>query len=113
MSTEGSVSTVVHKLPARGALSAFLSAGFMRQNEPLIPFSTNSDVFLTAQDGRRFRATDSSGLPRPLAEASMNTQTAQVRWTSQPAKNLRLAGPVSPLRLAKQRHALCLSGVCP
>ena len=89
---EGSVSTVVKNLPARGVLSAFVSAGFMRQNERLIPFSTNSDAFLTAADGRRFRATDPSGLPRATAEASMNTQTAQVRWTSQPVKKLRVAG---------------------
>ena len=89
---EGSVSTVVNNLPTRGVLSAFVSAGFMRQNEPLIPFSTNSEAFLTAADGRLFRATDPSGLPRPTAQTSINTQTAQVRWTSQPAKKLRLAG---------------------
>ena len=89
---EGSVSTVVRNLPARGVLSAFFSAGFMRQNEPLIPFSTNSDAILPTVDGRLFRATDPSGLPRATAETSMDTQTAHVRWTSQPAKKLRLAG---------------------
>ena len=100
---EGSVSTVVNNLPVRSVLSAFVSAGFMRQNEPLIPFSTNSEAFLTAADGRLFRATDPSGLPRATADASMNTQTAQVRWTSQPVKKLRLAGQY---RLsALQNHA--------
>ena len=100
---EGSVSTVVKNLQARGVLSAFFSAGFMRQNEPLIPFSTNSDAVLTAADGRRFNATDPSGLPRPTAETSMDTQTAQARWTSQPAKKLRLAGQYRLYAL--QNHA--------
>ena len=93
---EGSVSTVVTHLPARGVLSAFVSAGFLRQNEPLIPFSTNSDAFLTAADGRRFRATDPSGLPRPTAEASMNTQRRQVGGRAKPRAHLRLWGQYRP-----------------
>ncbi|MBV9496115.1 MAG: MtrB/PioB family outer membrane beta-barrel protein, partial [Acidobacteria bacterium] len=80
---EGSATFVAKKLPWNSTFNAFASVGFMRQNEELLPFSTNSaDPPLKSPVNPSFNATDPAGLPRSTAETAMNTQTVQLRWTS-------------------------------
>lgn len=87
---EANLSSVINRLPWQTTVSTVVSAGFMRQNEALLPFSTNSAARLTAADGTVYAATDPAALPRATAEAAMNTLTGQVRVTSRPAKRFRL-----------------------
>jgi putative beta-barrel porin MtrB/PioB len=89
---EASGTLVVKDLPIHATLNALVSFGFMRQNEPLIPFSTNTSDVLTEFNGVPFNATDPRGLPRSTAETAMNTQTVHAQWTGKPFKNLRLNG---------------------
>src|SRR5712671_1888480 len=89
---EASGTLVVKNLPMHATLNALVSVGFMRQNEPLIPFSTNTSDVLTSAGGLPFNATDPAGLPRSTAETSMNTQTVHAQWTGEPFKKIRLTG---------------------
>jgi MtrB/PioB family decaheme-associated outer membrane protein len=89
---EASGTIVVKKLPMHATFNALVSFGFMRQNEPLIPYSTNTSDVLTNANGSSFNATDLRGLPRLTAETSMNTQTVHAQWTGEPFKRVRLTG---------------------
>ena len=87
---EPSASLVVKDLGWDSILSATFSAGFLRQNEALLPFSTNTADTVTNVAGGTFNATDPAALPRRTAEASINTQTAQVQWTARPTDHFHL-----------------------
>jgi hypothetical protein len=87
---EPSATVVIKRLPWNSYLSGMFSAGFMRQNEQLQPFSTNTSDTVYNIAGTAFNATDPTALPRPTAEASINTQAAQVRWTAQPTNHFHL-----------------------
>jgi len=89
---EASGTLVVKNLPMHATLNALVSFGFMRQNEPLIPYSTNTSDVLTDANGSSFNATDPRGLPRATADTSMSTQTVHAQWTGEPFKNVRLTG---------------------
>jgi MtrB/PioB family decaheme-associated outer membrane protein len=89
---EATVTSVFSRLPGKTTVSAFASLGRMRQNEPLLPFSTNTAALIPGPNGQTYNATDPAALPRATAEAAMNTATAQVRLTSQPATRLHLVG---------------------
>ena len=107
---EASGTLVVKNLPMHATLNALVSFGFMRQNEPVIPFSTNtSDVLTSASSGLSFNATDSAGLPRSTAETSMNTQTVHAQWTGEPFKNFRLTGQYRLSKLDNHETPLTLS----
>ena len=92
-----------------GTLNALVSLGFMRQNEPLIPFSTNTSDVLTSANGMPFNATDPAGLPRSTAETSMNTQTVHAQWTGEPFKKVRLTGQYRLSKLDNHETPLTLS----
>ncbi len=87
---EATLSSVITRLPMRSSVSAVVSAGFMRQDEPLLPFSTNTAARLTGPDGQLFAATDPNALPRTTAQAAMNTVNGQLRVTSQPARRVHV-----------------------
>jgi hypothetical protein len=87
---EPSALLVVKRLPWDSTLSATFSLGFMRQNEPLQPFSTNTADTIVNVAGASFNATDPAALPRPTTEASINTLNSQVRWTAKPTDHLHL-----------------------
>jgi Putative outer membrane beta-barrel porin, MtrB/PioB len=106
---EASGTLVVKKLPMNATLNAFVSFGFMRQNEPLIPYSTNASDVLTAANGSSFNATDPAGLPRSTAETSMNTQTVHAQWTGEPFKNVRLTGQYRLSKLDNHETPLTFS----
>lgn len=81
----------VKKLPFNSTFNAYVSAGFMRQDEDLLPFSTNSaDPLMRSPVNPSFNATDPAGLPRQTAETAMNTRTVSMRWTSDFSKQARL-----------------------
>ncbi|MEO8379730.1 MAG: MtrB/PioB family outer membrane beta-barrel protein [Acidobacteriota bacterium] len=81
----------IKKLPLNSTFNAYVSAGFMRQDEDLQPFSTNSaDPLMKSPVNPSFNATDPAGLPRDSAETAMNTKTVSMRWTSDLSKKARL-----------------------
>jgi hypothetical protein len=106
---EASGTLVVKKLPMNGTLNALVSFGFMRQNEPLIPFSTNTSDVLTSASGQSFNATDPIGLPRSTAETSMNTRTVHAQWTGEPFKKVRLTGQYRLSKLDNHETPLTFS----
>ncbi len=97
---EATVTSVFSRLPRQTSLSGLFSLGFLRQNEPLLPFSSNTSVVLAGRNNQLFSATDPSALPRATAEAAMNTATAHVRLTTQPADRLRLVAQYRFFNLA-------------
>jgi hypothetical protein len=106
---EASGTIVVKNLPMHATLNALVSLGFMRQNEPLIPYSTNTSDVLTNTSGLSFNATDSRGLPRSTAETSMNTQTVHARWTGELFKKVRLSGQYRLSKLDNHETPLTIS----
>jgi hypothetical protein len=87
---EPSSMLVVRNLPWDSTLMATLSAGFFYQDSQLQPFSTNTADTVYNTAGTPFNATDASALPRPSADASINTQALQVRWAAKPTEHLHL-----------------------
>jgi MtrB/PioB family decaheme-associated outer membrane protein len=87
---EPSAMLVVKRLVWDSTLSATFSTGYIRQNEPLEPFSTNTSDTIVNLAGASFNATDPAALPRPTTQASINTLNTQVRWTAKPADHLHL-----------------------
>jgi len=84
---------VVRKLPLNSSFNAVVSAGFMRQDEQLVPFSTNSAAPpMRSPVNPSFNATDPAGLPRQTADTAMSTKTVSMRWTSDLSKKTRLVG---------------------
>jgi hypothetical protein len=89
---EASATFVVKKLPLNGTFNIFMSAGYLRQNEQLVPFSTNSaDPPMKSPSNPSFNATDPAGLPRQTAETAMDTKTISARWTGDLTRRFRLA----------------------
>jgi MtrB/PioB family decaheme-associated outer membrane protein len=82
---------VVKKLPFNSTFNAYASVGMMRQDEHLLPFSTNSaDPLMKSPVNPAFNATDPAGLPRDSAETAMDTRTVSMRWVSDLSKKARL-----------------------
>lgn len=87
---ELNATVAIKKLPLNSTFNAYVSAGFMRQDEDLLPFSTNSaDPLMRSPVNPSFNATDPAGLPRDSAETSMDTRTVSMRWTSDFSKKTR------------------------
>ena len=89
---EAALTSVLSRLPRQTSLSFLFSLGRLRQNEALLPFSTNTAALIPGPGNQTYNATDPAALPRATAEAAMNTATAQVRLTSQPISRLHLVG---------------------
>ena len=87
---EATLSLVLTRLPRHTSVSTLLSAGFLRQNESLLPFSTNTAARLPGPNREQFAATDPAALPRRTAETEMDTVTAQLRLTSQPLSKVHV-----------------------
>ena len=89
---------VVSRLPHGTSISALFSATFLRQDEPLLPFTTNSAVVAGAFSNPAFEGggttpfdmTDPANLPARSAKAAINTQNVQIRVSTKPAPDLSL-----------------------
>lgn len=80
---------VVKNLPFKSTFNAYVSGGFLRQDEELLPFSTNSAAPpMRSPTNPSFNATDPAGLPRDTARTAMDTQTILLRWNAKPSKKL-------------------------
>jgi MtrB/PioB family decaheme-associated outer membrane protein len=101
---EASGSFVLKDLPLRSTVTGLVSFGFMRQDEPLVPFSTNTVDILSSPTLPSFNATDPAGLPRATARAAMDTQTAHLRWTGGAIGALHLTGQYRFSRLDNQEE---------
>jgi MtrB/PioB family decaheme-associated outer membrane protein len=106
---EGTGSFVIKDLPLQSTLTGLVSFGFMRQDEPLVPFSTNTVDILSSPALPSFNATDPAGLPRPTARAAIDTQTAHLRWTGGPIGGLRLSGQYRLSRLDNHEEPFTIS----
>jgi len=95
---EATLMTVISRLPRQTSFSGVFSLGFMRQNEPLLPFTTNTT--LTLPSG--LNGADPAARPRATAEAAMNTSSAQIRLSTQPASSLRLVASYRYYDLSNQ-----------
>lgn len=103
---EATVTSVFSRLPRQTSLSGMFSVGYLRQNEPLAPFSTNTAAIMPSG----LNATDPAALPRASAEAAMNTAQAQVRLTTQPASRVRLVGQYRFFNLANHETPFTMAG---
>jgi len=91
---ELNATVAVKNLPWHSTFNAYVSGGFMRQDEELLPFSSNSATVVPMRSpvSPAFNATDPSGLPRRTAESAMDTRTVSMRWTSDFTKKMRVVG---------------------
>lgn len=90
---EVSGSTVIKRLPLKSTFNALVSLGYFRQDDPLLPFSTNTAAVdtLSSPVNPSFPATDLSGLPRGTAKTAMDSRTVHARWTGQLTNKLHFA----------------------
>jgi MtrB/PioB family decaheme-associated outer membrane protein len=77
-------------LPWKSRLTINGSWGFMRQDDDFLPYTVNSALTGTTEDGRSFNASDRSGLPKSSPDASVNTQMYNVNWAAAPAERTDL-----------------------
>jgi hypothetical protein len=110
---------VVSRLPLGTTISALASASFLRQNEPLLPFTINSAIVTGAYSNPVFEgsgttpfdATDPANLPLQNANAAINTENVQVRVSSKPAPDLRLTAQYRFYNLDNQSGSFRIPGV--
>lgn len=103
---EATVTSVFSRLPRQTSLSGLFSVGFLRQNEPLVPFSTNTAAVMPSG----LNATNPAALPRSTAEAAMNTSLMQARLTTQPTERLRLVAQYRFFDLANHETPFTIAG---
>jgi len=110
---------VVSRLPHGTSISALFSASFLRQDEPLLPFTTNSAVVAGAFSNPAFEGggttpfdmTDPANLPARSANAAINTQNVQIRVTTKPAPDLSLTAQYRFYNLDNRSGAFRVPGV--
>jgi len=110
---------VVSRLPHGTSISALFSASFLRQNQPLLPFTTNSAVVAGAFSNPAFEGggttpfdmTDPANLPARSANAAINTQNAQIRVSTKPASDLTLTAQYRFYNLDNHTSPFQVAGV--
>ena len=75
-------------LPLHSRLTAALSFGWMRQNDRLLPYTSNTA--LNPANGVPFDASTTNGLPTSKAYAAVNTSLFDVAWTARPDSKMDL-----------------------
>jgi hypothetical protein len=110
---------VVSRLPHGTSISALFSASFLRQDEPLLPFTRNSAVvagafsnpFFEGGGTTPFDMTDPANLPARSANAAINTQNAQIRVSTKPAPDLSLTAQYRFYNLDNHSGLFRIAGV--
>jgi MtrB/PioB family decaheme-associated outer membrane protein len=109
---------VVSRLPYGTSISALFSASFLRQDEPLLPFTTNSAIVAGAfsnpgtEGGTApFNAADPANLPARTANAAINTENLQVRVSSKPLQDLSLTAQYRFYNLDNQSAPFRIPGL--
>ncbi len=83
---EVTLTAVKGKLPWRGTVQATVSWGTLEQNDPLLPYTTNTAVVPGARFGNPpFDASDPANRPADSANAELETQLVHLRWTARPS----------------------------
>jgi len=110
---------VVSRLPHGTSISALFSATFLRQDEPLLPFTTNSAVVAGAFSNPAFEGggttpfdmTDPANLPARSAKAAINTQNVQIRVSTKPGPDLSLTAQYRLYNLDNHSGPFQVAGV--
>jgi MtrB/PioB family decaheme-associated outer membrane protein len=71
-------------LPLRSRISATTSWGWMRQDDALVPFTTNTAITATSTPAAPFNASDPANLPASKVDAKVDTSLYNVHLTSNP-----------------------------
>lgn len=79
-------------LPWKTRISASASRGWMKQNEDLLPYTTNTALAAGGFFGGAFDASDPDNLPRKDVDAEADTTTVQMGLFSRPFEFLHLKG---------------------
>jgi DmsE family decaheme c-type cytochrome/MtrB/PioB family decaheme-associated outer membrane protein len=103
---EVSATSTLSRLPHQTSLSALVSMSFLRQNQPLVAYSTNNAAVLPSG----LNATDLAALPRQSADTAMNTTLAQLRLTTQVVGPVRLVGQYRFFDLANHEAPFTIAG---
>ena len=110
---EGSVSTVVHQLPARG-VAVGVRVGGIHASERTADPVLDQQRRLPHRGGRPTLQGHRSVGPAAADGRGVDEHANGAGPVDEPAREEPAARrPVSPLRFAERRHALRLSGVCP
>ena len=106
------------RLPRRTSISALFSASFLRQDEPLLPFTSNTALVEGAFSNPAFEAgiapfdtTDPANLPARTANAAIDTRNLQVRVSTKPASDLGLTAQYRFYNLDNHSGAFVIPGV--
>ena len=71
-------------LPLKSRVSATTSWGWMRQDDALVPFTTNTAINTTSTPAAPFVASDPASLPASKVDAKVDTSLYNVQVTSRP-----------------------------
>jgi MtrB/PioB family decaheme-associated outer membrane protein len=77
-------------LPLKSRLTATASWGWMKQDDDIVPFTTNTSIVPGAADNPPFDASDPANLPAKNIDAEVNTALYNILLTSKPMKFMRV-----------------------
>lgn len=79
-----------NKLPAKSTLQATVAWNRMQQDDPLVPYTTNTAIVPGAAGRPPFDASDAANLPLTSADAELTTQLIHLQWKARPTDRLSL-----------------------
>ncbi len=107
---ERTLQVIGRDLPGKSTIAVTSTWGEIRQDDPLLAFTTNTSLRGRTPGGQPFDATDPANLPRDSAEARFESRLFHVRFTSQPHQRLRLRAEVRDYRLDNQTPPFAVPG---
>ncbi len=81
---ELTLTAVKSQLPGRSTLTATVSWNRMEQDDPLLPFTTNTALVPGGPGNPPFVASDPANLPAARADAEIESRLVHLRWSSRP-----------------------------
>lgn len=105
-----SLTGAVTRLPGHSTFSGSVSMGTMEQDDPLLPFTTNTALVPGAPSQPPFDASDPANLPVSQAKAEIDTELIQLRFTSRPSSHVRIKAHFRRYGIDNQTEQIFLPG---
>ena len=91
--------------------SAVFNWGFLRQNDPLLPFTTNTAIVPGAPNNPPFPAADLGSLPVDRVNLKMNTPNLQLSYNIRPRQKFQIKSSYRFYSLNNDAHRISFPGI--
>lgn len=110
---EATLTFIRNQLPGESNLLVTLSQGRLEQDDPLLPFTTNTAHVPGPPANAPFDASDPANRPAASAQAELETRLVHVRWTSRPTDLLGFKVHFRDWELDNETEQIFIPGFAP